>query len=100
MTTESISQHKKGQPASIEDISPGEKGHIGGHAEYQGIDTELVQPGADEVYEKKIGIMNEALIDLGMRRFQWKVYATTGFGWFVDNVRLPMVTRESIITIQ
>ena len=42
--------------------------------------------GADEGYERKISIMNEALIDLGMGSFQWKVFAMTGFGWFVDNV--------------
>lgn len=58
------------------------------HANYHGIDTQALHLGADEVYEKKIAIMNEALISLGMGSFQWKVYAMTGFGWFVDNVRL------------
>ena len=53
----------------------------------KGIDTSHVQPGADEAYEKKIVIMNQALIDIGMNSFQWKIFATTGFGWFVDNVR-------------
>lgn len=57
-----------------------------GHANYHGIDTRAVSMGADEVYERKISIMNEALIDLGMGSFQWKVFAMTGFGWFVDNV--------------
>lgn len=60
-----------------------------GHANYHGIDTQNVIPGADEIYEAKIGIMNEALIDLGMGSYQWKVFFTTGLGWFVDNVRSP-----------
>ena len=42
--------------------------------------------GADKAYEQKIAIMNEVLIDLGMGSFQWKIFAMTGFAWFVDNV--------------
>jgi hypothetical protein len=57
-----------------------------GHPNYHGIDTRALHLGADEVYEKKIAILNEALINLGMGSFQWKVYVMTGFGWFVDNV--------------
>ncbi|OAQ83849.1 membrane transporter [Purpureocillium lilacinum] len=63
-----------------------------GHANYHGIDTRAVSMGADEVYERKISIMNEALIDLGMGSFQWKVFAMTGFGWFVDNLWLQAIT--------
>lgn len=68
----------------------GDKDHTAeGHSNYHGIDTRALSLGAEEVYEKKISIMNEALIDLGMGSFQWKVFAMTGFGWFVDNVSLP-----------
>lgn len=57
---------------------------------YHGIDTQAIPTGASNgVYERKVAIMNQALIDLGMGSFQWKVYALTGFGWFVDNVSLP-----------
>jgi hypothetical protein len=45
-----------------------------------------VQPGADAVYEAKISILNEALIDIGMGPFQWKMFMMTGFGWFLDQV--------------
>lgn len=51
-----------------------------------GIDTSAIPPGSNIVYEKKVAIMNQALIDIGMGSFQWKIYAMTGFGWFVDNV--------------
>lgn len=60
--------------------------HLHGHTNYHGIDTTQVQPGADAVYEAKITILNEALIDIGMGPFQWKMFATTGFGWFIDQV--------------
>lgn len=52
----------------------------------QGINIADVPPGSSLQYEKKIAILNSALIDLGMGGFQWKVFMTTGFGWFVDNV--------------
>lgn len=57
-----------------------------GHVEYKGTDTGIVMPGTNNVYEKKIVIMNEALIDIGMGSYQWKIFLATGFGWFVDNV--------------
>ncbi|KAJ5104228.1 hypothetical protein N7532_004757 [Penicillium argentinense] len=31
--------------------------------------------------------MNEAWIDLGMGKYKWLVFLTTGPGWFVDNMR-------------
>lgn len=59
---------------------------ITGHLDYHGINTTEIQPGADATYERKIALMNEALIDLGMGPYQWKIFACTRFGWFVDNV--------------
>ena len=56
---------------------------------YHGIDTRAIAVGSNEVYERKVAIMNQALIDLGMGPFQWKIFAMTGFGWFVDNVEAP-----------
>lgn len=70
-----------------------------GHTDYQGIDTTQVQPGADASYEAKITILNEALIDIGMGPFQWKIFATTGFGWFIDNVCLSCTTLSYLHTI-
>lgn len=58
---------------------------------YHGIDTRAIPMGGDEVYERKIAILNQALIDIGMGDFQWKIFAMTGFGWFVDNVRASCI---------
>ena len=66
--------------------------HLTGHADYHGIDTSQVQPGADPVYEAKISVLNEALIDIGMGPFQWKIFMTTGFGWFIDQVCFATLT--------
>jgi hypothetical protein len=52
------------------------------------IDTTTVQPGADMAYELKVAILNEAILDLGMGKYQWWTFVLTGFGWFVDNVSI------------
>ena len=65
--------------------------------DYCGIDTRAIPTGiGNEVYERKVAVMNQALIDLGMGSFQWKVYALTGFGWFVDNVS-PIPSTVSLL---
>ncbi|CAI6091745.1 hypothetical protein V2G26_003764 [Clonostachys chloroleuca] len=66
---------------------------LSGHEDYHGIDTTQVQPGADAVYEAKISILNEALIDIGMGPFQWKMFMMTGFGWFLDQLWMQAVTN-------
>lgn len=77
-----------------EDVHP--KDIVRGHSDYHGINTSDILPGADAAYEKKIAVMNEALIDIGMGPFQWKIFFMTGFGWFVDNVReaTPWIADE------
>lgn len=52
----------------------------------KGIDMHGLPSGVGEAYETKVAILNQALVDLGMGGFQWKIFAMTGFGWFVDNV--------------
>lgn len=75
--------NEKPKPIDAESYS---KGTIDEQNDYRGIDTSAVPHGADEVYERKVAVMNQALIDIGMGSFQWKIFAMTGFGWFVDNV--------------
>ncbi|KAJ3456938.1 hypothetical protein MRS44_014079 [Fusarium solani] len=60
--------------------------------DYHGIDTRTIPSGADVVYERKVAVMNQALIDMGMGSFQWNVFAMTGFGWFVDNFWMQAIT--------
>lgn len=66
--------------------------------QYHGIDTTAIRVGENEMYERKVAVMNQALIDLGMGPFQWKIFAMTGFGWFVDNVSLtPFLHRARMV---
>ncbi|OCL09165.1 MFS general substrate transporter [Glonium stellatum] len=47
-------------------------------------DVTTVQPGADATYERKVAVINQAILDLGMGRYQWLVFALASFGWFSD----------------
>ncbi|EPE09768.1 sugar transporter [Ophiostoma piceae UAMH 11346] len=48
-------------------------GKVEAVADSQAIDTHVATPGINIAYEKKIAIMNQALIDIGMGPFQWKM---------------------------
>ena len=58
--------------------------------------------GMSDMYERKCFILNKVMNEhIGMGRFQWALFALSGFGWFVDNIWLqgvaiilPAVKRE------
>ncbi|OCK99228.1 MFS general substrate transporter [Cenococcum geophilum 1.58] len=48
------------------------------------IDMKTVQPGTDATYERKVAVINQAILDIGMGRYQWSVFVLAAFGWFSD----------------
>ncbi|KAF5534133.1 major facilitator superfamily transporter [Fusarium mexicanum] len=55
-------------------------------------DEAIIPKGAlDPVYEAKARILNSAIQDLGMGRYQWELFVVIGFGWASDNL-WPIVT--------
>ncbi|KAJ2932943.1 hypothetical protein H1R20_g4158, partial [Candolleomyces eurysporus] len=45
----------------------------------------------DGRYLAKARILNDAVQDIGMGKYQWGLFCVTGFGWFADNL-WPIVT--------
>lgn len=45
----------------------------------------------DPVYESKANLLNKAIQEIGMGRYQWKLFIVVGFGWASDNL-WPIVT--------
>ncbi|KAF2006930.1 MFS general substrate transporter [Amniculicola lignicola CBS 123094] len=45
----------------------------------------------DPVYEAKARVLNKAIQDIGMGRYQWQLFIVIGFGWASDNL-WPIVT--------
>ena len=45
----------------------------------------------DPVYEAKAHVLNNAIQEIGMGRYQWQLFVVIGFGWASDNL-WPIVT--------
>ena len=56
----------------------------------------LIVDGTNEVYNAKITILNKALQDIGMGKFQWILCGVAGFGWFMDSFWMLAISLISI----
>ncbi|KAI0790125.1 MFS general substrate transporter [Irpex lacteus] len=45
----------------------------------------------DPVYQAKARLLNAAIQEIGMGRYQWYLFIVAGFGWFADSV-WPLIT--------
>ncbi|KAI0334189.1 MFS general substrate transporter [Cubamyces sp. BRFM 1775] len=49
--------------------------------------VDLYEDGTvDPVYQAKARVLNAALQEIGMGKYQWWLFAVAGFGWFADSV--------------
>ncbi|WRT69887.1 uncharacterized protein IL334_006878 [Kwoniella shivajii] len=55
------------------------------------VEDEAVIDGVDPVYAAKARVLNRAIQDIGMGRYQWQLFFVIGFGWAQDNL-WPIVT--------
>ncbi|KAF9805967.1 hypothetical protein IEO21_08879 [Rhodonia placenta] len=44
------------------------------------------QGSVDPIYEAKARLLNHAVREIGMGRYQWYLFVVAGFGWFSDSV--------------
>ncbi|KAF2115692.1 major facilitator superfamily domain-containing protein [Lophiotrema nucula] len=51
----------------------------------------LGEGSLDPVYEAKAKVLNKAIQDIGMGKYQWQLFIVIGFGWASDNL-WPIVT--------
>ncbi|KAJ4346109.1 hypothetical protein N0V95_005725 [Ascochyta clinopodiicola] len=51
----------------------------------------LEEGSLDPVYAAKARILNKAIQEIGMGRYQWSLFVVIGFGWAMDNL-WPIVT--------
>jgi hypothetical protein len=42
--------------------------------------------GIKPAFLAKVNVLNAALHEIGMGRYQWELFVTAGFGWFADNI--------------
>jgi len=48
------------------------------------IESEAVPGGVDTPYDLKSKVINKAIQDIGMGRYNWQLFGLCGFGWFAD----------------
>ncbi|KAG9244776.1 sugar transporter [Calycina marina] len=74
----------------------------------EGLRREVTAPaGAAEIdtpYDLKSKVINKAIQDIGMGRYQWELFGLCGFGWFADNlwlqgVALALPSLETVFDI-
>ncbi|KAJ5689944.1 hypothetical protein N7462_004336 [Penicillium macrosclerotiorum] len=41
--------------------------------------------GTDATFAAKVQVLNQALLDIGMGKYQWLIFLMTGVGWFLDS---------------
>ncbi|KAJ5735495.1 uncharacterized protein N7483_000620 [Penicillium malachiteum] len=55
------------------------------------VDAEIASSGLNSIYDRKAMVINRALQDIGMGRYQWQLFFLCGFGWMADNLWLQGV---------
>jgi MFS family permease len=55
------------------------------------VSAEAAAGGLSSVHDQKCILINKALQDIGMGRYQWLLFCGSGFGWFADNIWLSGV---------
>ncbi|PBK91782.1 MFS general substrate transporter [Armillaria gallica] len=72
-----------------------EKRSISSHSDEREATEDVYSQGTiDPIYQRKAHILNDAILDIGMGKYQWALFVVTGFGWlahFRDNLS-PIVT--------
>jgi hypothetical protein len=51
-----------------------------------GVDEDQAIDGVDPVYAAKARVLNRAIMDIGMGRYQWQLFFCIGYGWSMDNM--------------
>ncbi|TVY73178.1 putative MFS-type transporter PB1E7.08c [Lachnellula suecica] len=55
------------------------------------INEDVSPSGHDSAYDVKSKVINKAIQDIGMGRYNWELFVLCGFGWFADNLWLQGV---------
>ncbi|CAI7573430.1 unnamed protein product [Penicillium pancosmium] len=55
------------------------------------IDSSISASGHNTVYDRKAKVINRAIQDIGMGRYQWGLFILCGMGWVADNLWLQGV---------
>lgn len=76
------------------------KGKAAGNADTESLNSDITlaaqEEGIDPAFYAKVQVLNRALSEIGMGRYQWELFFSGGFGWFADNICEYLVGVESV----
>ncbi|KAJ7240861.1 MFS general substrate transporter [Mycena haematopus] len=49
------------------------------------------EEGIKPIFLAKVRVLNEAIAECGLGRYQWELFFSAGFGWFADNIWLQAI---------
>ncbi|KAJ7182862.1 MFS general substrate transporter [Mycena crocata] len=49
------------------------------------------QEGIKPIFLAKVKVLNDAIAECGMGRYQWELFLSAGFSWFADNIWLQAI---------
>lgn len=55
------------------------------------VDADIAASEHNSAYDRKSKVINKAIADIGMGRYQWQLFVLCGFGWLADNLWLQDV---------
>ncbi|KAI9874212.1 MAG: hypothetical protein M1823_007738, partial [Watsoniomyces obsoletus] len=55
------------------------------------VEEDIIASGHNSAYDRKSKVINKAIMDIGMGRYQWQLFCLCGFGWLADNLWLQGV---------
>ncbi|KAL4962251.1 putative sugar transporter [Aspergillus stella-maris] len=87
----SIDRSSSAENGSIHSHHQSQDGHLTLEILRAEVDKDVVASGQDSAYDRKAKVINRAIQDIGMGRYQWELFALCGFGWLADNLWLQGV---------
>ncbi|KAH0264878.1 MFS general substrate transporter, partial [Aureobasidium melanogenum] len=55
------------------------------------VNSDIEADGHNTAYDRKAKVINKAIQDMGMGKYQWQLFVLCGFGWMADNLWLQGV---------
>ncbi|QSS61881.1 sugar transporter [Histoplasma capsulatum] len=61
------------------------------------VESDAATSGRDTAYDRKSKVINLAIQDIGMGKYQWQLFVLCGFGWLADNLSVEFDIDASYV---
>ncbi|KAJ6598207.1 MFS general substrate transporter [Mycena vulgaris] len=75
----------------VHDKATGDDAKTGDDSSVQALIDRAHVEGIKPIFLAKVKVLNGAIADCGLGRYQWELFFSAGFGWFADNIWLQAI---------